>query len=63
MARPNRNSQDALFNTFTDMGVDEQFITLKVLEQIHRQSQRAAKRNGKPAEEAEEQQIKLTEGQ
>jgi len=42
MPKPNRKTVDAFYDVFADMDPDEQMVAMKVLEQTHRISVRAA---------------------
>lgn len=43
MPRPNRNSQEFFYDTFSDMPIEDQAAALKICEQVHRLAVREAK--------------------
>lgn len=55
MSRPRKGTEQTWYDTFMEWSADDQAAALKVLEALHRQSVRMAKRNGK------EEQLTLTE--
>ena len=48
MARPRKGTEEVFYDTFADWDAEDQRAALKVLEQIHRMTTRAAKRGGNP---------------
>ena len=55
MARPRKGTEEVWYDTFMEWSAEDQAAALKVLEALHRQSAKMAKRSGK------EDQLKLTE--
>jgi len=46
MGRPRKGTEETFYDTFAEWDAADQAVALRVLEQLHRQRQREAKRNG-----------------
>jgi hypothetical protein len=57
MPKPNRQSVEYWFDTFSDMPLEDQAAALKILEQVHRLAKRE-----KPAPAAKQEPLHLKEG-